>query len=332
MKKRIGVSLISVLVLFSLLLSGCSFGKSKVVWSVGLLDRQLFKIEDEKCSLGQGEIVLANYINNYSEKFGKKLWSTEKAKELESYLKDTTLSQLAKMTCMSMLADKEKVVLSKQEKKNVVQASEVYYKSLSKKEVDFFQVTQEEILELYERYALATKMYTQLTGGVNEEVSDDDARVVDVLQIFVKSKETAEVIGKKLEQGGEFKNIANYYNETDSIEVSYGRMDLPIEVEEKIFAMNDDEISEEIPTKDGYLFIQCISKLNREKTEANKKIIVEQRAMEAFDDVYHTFIKDLKTEYNSKTWKEVTLSKEKEVTTASFFQTFEKYCGSLAGK
>ena len=53
-------------------------------------------------------------------------------------------------------------------------------------------VSEATIEKLYENYALASKVYTSLTTGVNEEVSDDEARVMEAQQIYVKIRTVQE--------------------------------------------------------------------------------------------------------------------------------------------
>ena len=64
----------------------------------------------------------------------------------------------------------------------------------------------------YRKYAQANKLYLQLTSGINEEVSLDEARVLRLQVIYVSSEETANEILSKLEAGKNFLTLANSYN------------------------------------------------------------------------------------------------------------------------
>ena len=48
--------------------------------------------------------------------------------------------------------------------------------------------------------------------GVNEEVSDDEARVMEIMQIFVTGEEKAATVQKEA-PGEDFAAVANNYNE-----------------------------------------------------------------------------------------------------------------------
>lgn len=65
-------------------------------------------------------------------------------------------------------------------------------------------VAEADIAEYYTHYALAQKLYHSLTNGVNEEVSDDEARVMEIMQIYVTDEDRAHEVEQKLAQGDDF--------------------------------------------------------------------------------------------------------------------------------
>ena len=186
-----------------------------------------------------------------------------------------------------------------------------------------------DIEEYYTHYALAQKLYNSLTDGVNDEVSDDEARVMEIMQIYVTEKTDAWEVRQKLQQGDDFAALANNYNELSAIQVTVARDDLPDEVEEAAFRLDNDEISGMIETENGYYFIKCLNKYDEELTEANKSNIVEKREKEAFDDVYNEFISSLSSNLNVELWEELELETDGTLTTNSFFTVFEKYCSEI---
>ena len=101
---------------------------------------------------------------------------------------------------------------------------------------------------------------------------------------------------------------------------------MPKEVEEIVFSLENEQVSGKIATENGWYFIKCINNYNQELTDANKSVILEERRKEAFDDVYSEFLEELPSEFNEEVWKEVKIEEDKEITTDSFFKTYEKYC------
>lgn len=236
------------------------------------------------------------------------------------YVKDITLEELTRIYCMDLLAKSREMTLSEEEQEKVAQAAKEYYASLSDEERDYLGVSESEISTYYERYALAQKLYNSLTNEVNEEVSDDEARIMEIMQIFVSDADRAVMVRQKLQSGDDFATVANNYNELPAIQVTVARDDLPKEVEEVAFAMENDQISGMITSEKGYYFIKCLNKYDEELTEANKANIVEKREKEAFDDEYNAFVASLSSNLNEDLWDEMRLKTDGTITTNRFFE------------
>ncbi len=116
------------------------------------------------------------------------------------------------------------------------------------------KINKDDIRNLYEKYALSTKLYSELTVGVNEEVSDDDARIMQVMQIVVSNNSKATKISEKLGQGTDFTSLANLYNEQQQIETFISRKDVPSSMEKVVFLMDNNQISPCIEAEKKYYF------------------------------------------------------------------------------
>ena len=139
---------------------------------------------------------------------------------------------------------------------------------------------------------------------------------------------------QKLERGDDFASVANNYNELSSIQTTVARDELPKEVEEVAFNLDNGQTSSMIQAGKGFYFIKCLNKYNEELTEANKSNIVEKREKEAFDDVYNQFVAGLElaglnSSINKDMWDELTLDTTDGIQTDSFFEIFEKHCGEI---
>ena len=314
----------------SLLLTGCRIGNKNIVVSNILNDRQVFKIEGTVCSLKEARVYLPNYQNIYGTAYGVDLWKHDFGDDsLVKYIKAVTMEELTQVVSMDLLAQSREVALSEDELSAISEAAAEYYASLSKEENTYLEVTESDISEYYQHYALAQKLYNSLTNSVNEEVSDDEARVIEIMQIFVADSTKASDVAAKLERGDDFASVANNYNELSSIQTTVARDELPKEVEEVAFNLDNGQTSSMIQAGKGFYFIKCLNKYNEELTEANKSNIVEKREKEAFDDVYNQFVAGLNSSINKDMWDELTLDTTDGIQTDSFFEIFEKHCGEI---
>ena len=185
--KLAGIFLMAALTVPSL--GGCKVGNTQIRLSSGQLRNHnaIVRINDHKYDIRYAKLYLCNYRNLYGKAYGTDLWESYDA-DLEQYVKDVTIQELTHIACMDILAENQDMHLSEQEKKQAARAAKEYYQSLTEEEKTFIGLYEREIRTAYEEYALAEKLYHALTQGTDEEISDDEARVVRVQQIYVKDK------------------------------------------------------------------------------------------------------------------------------------------------
>jgi len=334
MRKKLGALIITASLL-SGILSGCTIGNTEIVLDMNDVGRNdVFSINGMDCSKEEARLYLSNYQNIYGYEYGIDLWKHDfgdipEEETLEYYVKEVTLAELANVFCMNQLAKEQGITLSEEEKQLVSQAAEEYYELLNKEERKYMGIDKGELEDFYEKYALAQKFYQSLTNGVNEEVSDDEARVVLIQQIFVKDESTARVVQQKLSNGTDFSALADNYNEAERMEVHLSRGVYSETIDNTVFNMDDNEISGMIKTEDGYYFIKCLDKFVEDMTEANKENIVEQRRKEHFENVFGSFIENSDFDLNEGVWDSITVDISGTITTDSYFEVYEKYFANI---
>lgn len=330
MKRKYTCGLICAALVLAVLPAGCRVGNRDIVVMNTMNSRQVFQIGGSECSLKEARVYLCNYANLYGTAYTIDLWRHDFGDySLEDYVKDITLNELTRVYCMDLLAESGEMELTEEELQKTAEAAAEYYNSLTREEILYMEVSEADIREYYGHYALARKLYNSLTGEVNEEVSDDEARVIEIMQIYVSDSVKAMAVEQKLAAGDDFAAVAGNYNELPFIQVTVTRDDLPNEVENIAFQLDDNEVSGRIEVENGYYFIKCLNKYNVELTEANKSNIVEKREKEAFDDVYNAFVAGLPSYLNEDIWEEVHLEADGQITTTGFFEVYEKYCGGI---
>ena len=330
MKKRF-ITLCLALALVSSNLTGCTIGDTEIVLNTNFVGRKhVFSINGEKCTKEEARLYLCNYQNIYGYAYGLNLWEHIASEDLgeqtlEEYVKDVTLTELANIMCMGQMAKQQEIALTDEEKDAVTKAAEEYYASLSKSERSYIGIDKTKLKRFYEKYAVARKLYSLLTQGINEEVSDDEARVVRIQQIFVKTEEKAKLVQEKLSGKDKFENIASTYNEAATIEKNLARGEYPQAVDNVVFRMDDGDVSGMITTEKGYYFIKCIDKFDQELTEENKENIIAKRRKEQFDDKFLEFIETSQFELNESVWEDIKVDTSGDIKTNSFFEVYEKY-------
>lgn len=307
---------------------GCQLGGEEVTLSRGMSENDVFLIDGKVCTLPVMKLLLMNNMNLHSESYGINLLQNEDLKvqkKLEQYVKNISMDEITEVYCMVALAEAQEISLTDEELELTQWAGEDCFKSLTEDEVAYLGITQEEVQDIYAKYALADKLYLSLVQNVNEEVSDDEARVMEVRQIFVKDEEQAKKAYEDLQAEMEFSSVAANYNEADEIAVTLQRGVLPQEAEQVVFSMEDGETSEIVETSDGYYIFYCDNKYDEELTEAHKQDIVKQRKSESFQEIYEPFVSEIESQLNESVWENISIQDMAQFEKADFYAIYDKY-------
>lgn len=331
--KKIGYRLAAAAVatVLSISSSGCRVGDEVVTISRGMSDDEVFSIGGKVCSLPVMKLLLMNNMNLHGESYGIDLLQNEDLKvqkKFEQYVKKISMDEITQIYCMAALANEQGLTLTDEEKELTQWAGEDCFKSLTDEEVSYLAITQEDIEDIYEKYALADKLYRSLVMDVNEEVSDDEARIMEVRQIYTSDESEAQKALNELEEGTEFSTVAANYNEADEISLKLQRDVLPKEAEDIVFSLENGEVSDLIRTDQGCYIFYCDNKFNEEETQIHKQDIVEERKQEAFHSAYDPFVETVNSKLNESVWSEISIREMEKFSFADFDVIYEKYMGN----
>lgn len=328
-RKFLGLLLVFVLCIFTL--GGCEKDKGTDGQSGGTktgVGDVVFKIGKEKCSVAEAKILLVNYQNQYRDVYGVDLWKATNGdnKELEHYIKDLAVSELAEIYLMAHIGADQEMELTEEEQLQVETAADVYYNSLNEAEKKYIGASQKDVIALYEKYAMAQKVYATLTESVSQEVSDDDARVMSVMQIYTTESAQANLAYSKIHGGSNFQTVAASYDKSGATNTTVTRDSVPAAAQEAVFSLSNGEYTTLIEAEDGYYIYYCVNNYEPELTEKNKEKVLAERMEEAVSTTYDAYAASTDSKIYTKTWESVTFNTDESLTTMNFFDVFEEYC------
>ena len=332
------------------LLSAC--GKTKVVMTMGLNKDEVFRVGSERALDTEWLLYLTNIANGYEAVYGEELWAMEASADgdMSAQVKELAMAQLSRIKAMKLLAAKQKITLTEEEEGYVKEAAKLYFDTLSDEEKKYFGIKKPDVIEsIYGEKLLADKLYAHFIKDVNPEISDDEARIITVQHILLKTyttdehgnrrelsdKELSEVYKRAEEvyelavSGESFDALISKYSEDIKGTYSFGKGEMEAAFEEVAFSLSTDEIAPAVRTSHGFHIIKCISTLNREETDLNKQKLLMARKQEVFGDTYNQFVAKLDTQTNEKLLSSISLPESEGIDTAEIFAVYEEQLGNL---
>lgn len=330
----------------------CSACGDRVVLTTGLGTNEVFRVGSERATSTELLLYLTNIANQYDRVYGEALWTMEAGEDctMLDNCKDIALAQLSQVKAMKLLAKEHEITLTTEEEESVAAAALLYFESLSAEEKAALGVEKVETIEqLYGEKLLADKLYVYLIRDVNPEISDDEARIITVQHILLKTYTTdehgnrkelsdaeagklyqlAEEIRQKALDGESFDALISKYSEDSKSSYSFGKGDMEESFEEAAFALATDEISSIVRTSHGYHIMKCISTLDREETDLNKEKLLLSRKQAVFGDTYNQFVAGLEKQTNVELLQNMSLPDSTVVDTAELFTIYEEQLGKL---
>lgn len=344
MKKR-SICIVSFILLIMLFLFLSCRGETDVTaifaqW--GLSDKELFKINNETCSLSEAMIFLTTARNEYEQSFGTGIWEKEiDGVNMESYVKENMLSQLSQIKCMVLLAAEKGIVITEEENADINQLAVRYYGELTEEEKDYMDVGQDDIVNLYRDYFLANKLYQFLTKDVDMEISEDEARVIVVDEMFFETDmsneaekaenlQSAQAACDRLDQGEDFSAVAASVNAVLEMERTRSREDMDENYTEMVFSLATGQVSGVVSSENGYYIVRCVNDYDQEATAVHKLEMEKERKEDAFHQEYDSFVEGLDSKFNEQVWEKISFqgSESENIETTSFFRLYQEYFGS----
>lgn len=207
-------------------LSGC--GGSTVVDGT----KTALVVNDEEINLGKANFMLryqqatmANYYQTMSSMFGQEYTlsfdepsdqSDEDSPTVGENLKEDALTSIEKAFLMRQHASEYSVELTEEEKQGAADAAAAFVEDNDQETLTKLGITQEDIQDVIEVYAIQTKMYNPMIADVDTEVSDEEAKQSKISYAKVSTEgtetdENGETVELTDEEKAEKKEIAQNF-------------------------------------------------------------------------------------------------------------------------
>ena len=346
-KKRSGKrGLLAVVLLLLLCCVGCK-DDVQVKLTTGLNEGELFRIEKKACTEAEARLFLMNQKNKYESSYGENIWNVSVgdvtfAQQMKGQLEDF----LYQLKGMVLMAESRGITLSEEEKNETAAAAKEYLAGLSAEAVSYLNMTEEQLTNLYREYRLAQRLVAQVTAIVEEEISDDEARVIEVQQIVFPLSKTAEdgstvalsaaeltdlrtkaqEAADRAAAGDSFTTLQEIYSSEASGSIRVSRYDAGDTVwETAVFALGSGDVSSVIETEDALYVVRCVNNLLKEETATNKEVIHQRKKANVFYQEYNAFVANLLVQDSAEGWQSLNFTNWVPDCDVDFYEIYENY-------
>lgn len=309
-KKYISLAVSALLMtLIAVMLSGCT--EIKVTHPLG--SDTLLEINDTRCSMGTGVFALLEAKENYKDADDTLIWTRNIGDTtLAQYLKSTVTDELLRYTAAEVMAQPLTVFIAEEDREKAETDAQALFEDLnSRYNLARYNISWEDALDLMIKRTYYNKVYEKLSENISMEISEADTKVIEISYVFIPSEdgiETAEKMRNEVRGGADFESVCSNYGYVPVQDLMVMKGTLQASMENKAFALRDNEVSEIIETREGYYIIFCLEDYKVAESLANKNRMIADAKKERFQKAYEDFARSNKMRFNTSAWDEYDLT------------------------
>jgi foldase protein PrsA len=264
------------------------------------------------------------YKSSYEKQFGKEIWKQDiEGKKFIDVIKDQVVEKLILDRLVIEEARKQGIEVTQQEIDGEVEGLKAYLGGDDKFQefLNSQSMTEEQLAEQIERDLLITKYRDKITEDV--EVTADQVRQyydnntkefkddkIQASHILLDTREEAEEVLRKINEGGDFGELAAEYSVEPGAKTSKGALgyfgygEMIKEFEDAAFSLEKGEVSGIVETSFGYHIIKVTDKQIVDPTpfEEVRQSIESSLLYKAKEEKYNQVVNGLRDKAQIKTY------------------------------
>ncbi len=289
------------------LLCGCG----SVRFSMGFSDDEFAVIGGSTVPMDRAYVILADRMKSYENVLDDKVWDATGV-DILSEVKESVRETVFNLEVLKSMAGDFMVSLSEDDRRVAKELAATYCGEDSK----YYNA----VAELYADYILAYRIYMRATAGTDTEVSEDEARMINVSYVFISTMEfdtdgnpvpmntvdtaskrnIAEHVAALAHDNKDFMSLVTEYSDDAKNTLTFGRGMYDIDFENAAFALESGQISDVVTTQFGFYIIKCTNDNVESDYDSRRDAIIEYRRHNAFAGIYKEYAEKIECRYNDE--------------------------------
>lgn len=307
-KRNRKAAVIGLVAAGAVLAAALLFNGVLINFSFGLHGSELIMLGSEKLSTADAYVLLCDAKKEYESVFSDEVWNTKIGEyDAKEYVREQLKVKMLRLCSIANIAKKRGVVLQRDARNNVSRAAEKYLSGLTDEQIELMGVTDEQLVNLFEKYAIAKQLYADITGELTVEVSADEARVISIQYIVTEKEEDADEALDRFKAGENFAVLVREYGGSVSGNTNVKRKQMLSEFEEAAFDLKAGETSNVVSAGGKYYIIKCVSDNEKSLSDANKLALINEKKLEKFNEVIDSYEAGAFVEFSQGRWDKITI-------------------------
>lgn len=323
-------------------------GCTRVQFTTGLKRSTFAVINGRKISMDEAMLLLGELRCSYEKTFDSEVWSENiEGMTAEQYVKNNVRDTLEQIAVLEDFADDFSIRLTDEDCDMIAKAADEYMTGYDGNGT----IDKSDVEDFYTSLRMAQKAFYTITDTVDTEVSEDEARVINVQYIYVATVEydddgvrtelsqadvsraykRVQSLLSQMDDGTDFAALARDNSDDSQYTLEFGRGEYLEEFENAAFKLEVGEISGIVETDIGYYIIKCVNDNVESDYDKRSAEIILSRRMKVFSDQYAARLEKSSTEFNKRFWENTPMD-EVIPGTGKLYEIYNKYFVSTQQK
>ena len=277
----------------------------------------------------QTMLVLGSERNRYQSVFGTEVWSLPVSGEREdsygAYFVDKMKEFLQDIRTLDLLAEEKGIAPGSADMERLRQLTTEFYSGLTEDDFALMRnCTEQDVLTMYISYFTACQTAEYLLQGVDTEVPDADAKVIEVQQIVVSDQAQADQLWQEVNvEGANFAYYARQSSEDPDITLTLAKSEKDDLLYQTAFSLEENEISDVFEQDGRYYILKCTNAYDQKATQERKEKLESAIRSTTFRNSYQEYADQHIIRFREDFWDSIDLSEYPDSTANNFFSLYD---------
>ena len=326
--KRI-ISYMAVMLGLIMVLSGCGSGNTVERTSTTVL-----QFNGENITVGEVYLYANTIADDYERVYGQAVWSLQLTREdgsktdMKSVTRQDVIEDIVRVKVLLTRAGSMGISLTADDRNDAETETESFWKNLTDAQIEKMELSRDIVKRCMEENILAQKVYDKVIEGAGVEVSDEEARMTTIYDMYFPcftDQENGTLVRMNAEEKkAQYNKALQAYNtlispidevternvealsayyglseasyvtaSPDELKKTYGK-----DIADMLYKLEDGSYSLVTETEYGYHIFYMVALTDREATDKKKERIERERKNAFFTNRYKDWLRNVDSSYS----------------------------------